>query len=267
MYSIGDRLKDARMSKGFQLDDITQKTNISYRYLRALEEDNLEVLPDETYARSFVRAYADEVGLDGDLMAREFSDENHEYFQNRSAQKSKSTSKSRFNFDNYSDWATIKDSLPMFAVIVLIIAIVVAIYLAATSLKQAPEEPYINQAGEETTYINESDADTAEQVIEFQGLEESTLNYKVVGDHPFAQSIEIKAEAETWTTIALNGETVNEQLLNAGETLSANLEEASTIQVSLGNSSETELLLNGETVPFKEEAADLSTVQINFNFE
>ena len=43
------------------------------KYLRALEEEQFEVLPAQTYVKGFLRSYADYLGLDGQLYVDEFN--------------------------------------------------------------------------------------------------------------------------------------------------------------------------------------------------
>lgn len=70
--SLGQRLRTAREERGISLHDIAQRTKIAVSSLEALEHDNPSRLPSGIFARSFVRAYAVEVGLDPDLTLREF---------------------------------------------------------------------------------------------------------------------------------------------------------------------------------------------------
>ena len=55
---IGEQLKAARLEKQLSLDDIQEITKIQRRYLSAIEENNLSVLPGDFYVRAFIRQYA-----------------------------------------------------------------------------------------------------------------------------------------------------------------------------------------------------------------
>ena len=48
-------------------------TKIRGKYLRALEDEQFELLPAETYVKGFLRTYADYLGLDGQLYVDEFN--------------------------------------------------------------------------------------------------------------------------------------------------------------------------------------------------
>ncbi|QEA59538.1 helix-turn-helix domain-containing protein [Leuconostoc koreense] len=68
---IGEQLKAARLDKQLSLDDIQEITKIQRRYLLAIEENNLSVLPGDFYVRAFIRQYALAVGLHPDELLGE----------------------------------------------------------------------------------------------------------------------------------------------------------------------------------------------------
>ena len=71
--SIGKTLRDARIAKGFTIDDLQQTTKIQKRYLIAIEEERFDDLPGDFYVRAFIKQYADTVDLDGAELLNEFS--------------------------------------------------------------------------------------------------------------------------------------------------------------------------------------------------
>jgi cytoskeleton protein RodZ len=70
--SFGDRLREAREQRKVSLHAIAEKTNISVRFLDALEKGHIEKLPGGIFIRGFVRSYASHVGLDPDETVKEF---------------------------------------------------------------------------------------------------------------------------------------------------------------------------------------------------
>ena len=72
MLEIGDSLREARSRRGLALADVEAATRIRGRYLEALEQERFELLPAGPYPRSFLREYADFLGLDGDIYANEY---------------------------------------------------------------------------------------------------------------------------------------------------------------------------------------------------
>jgi hypothetical protein len=69
---LGPTLREARIRRKIDLSEIEARTKIRIRYLRALENEEWDVLPGGAYTRSFIRTYATFLGLDGERMADEF---------------------------------------------------------------------------------------------------------------------------------------------------------------------------------------------------
>jgi len=69
---IGTTLREARNKRGLDLTDVEAATKIRVRYLRALENEEWDVLPGGAYTRSFIRTYAIHLGLDGERLADDY---------------------------------------------------------------------------------------------------------------------------------------------------------------------------------------------------
>ena len=63
---FGMYLREAREKKGLSVDDVVRETKIQKRYIEAIESDNFEELPGETYTKGFLKNYAQTVGLSPD---------------------------------------------------------------------------------------------------------------------------------------------------------------------------------------------------------
>jgi cytoskeleton protein RodZ len=72
MASFGENLKRERELRGVSLREIADGTKISARFLQALEEDRLELLPGGLFPRAFVKQYALFVGLDPEKTVADF---------------------------------------------------------------------------------------------------------------------------------------------------------------------------------------------------
>lgn len=64
MESIGEFFRQVRETKGLTVDEVASKTRIRTDFVKALEEGNFAKLPDQVFARGFVRSYARSLGLD-----------------------------------------------------------------------------------------------------------------------------------------------------------------------------------------------------------
>ena len=72
MLEIGSSLREARGRQGLELAEVEAATLIRGRYLEALEQEKFELLPAGSYRRSFLREYAEFLGLDGDTYTAEY---------------------------------------------------------------------------------------------------------------------------------------------------------------------------------------------------
>jgi Helix-turn-helix domain len=69
---IGETLRETRMRRRIDLAEVEAATKIRARYLRALENEEWDVLPGGAYTRSFIRTYANHLGLDGERLADQY---------------------------------------------------------------------------------------------------------------------------------------------------------------------------------------------------
>jgi cytoskeleton protein RodZ len=72
MPGIGETLREARVRQRVNIEELEQSTKIRAKYLRALENEEFGLLPGPTYVKSFLRTYAEKLGLDAQLLVEEF---------------------------------------------------------------------------------------------------------------------------------------------------------------------------------------------------
>src|SRR5215210_1490486 len=72
MPEIGATLREARMRARIDISEIEAETKIRAKYLRALENEEWGLLPGPAYVRSFLRTYAEALGLDAKLLLEEY---------------------------------------------------------------------------------------------------------------------------------------------------------------------------------------------------
>ncbi|HAJ69916.1 MAG: RodZ domain-containing protein [Alkalibacterium gilvum] len=303
MNEIGDRLKEARKAKGYSLDDLQQKTKIQKRYLIAVEEGNLDILPGSFYARAFIKQYADSVGLNGEDLINEYMDvlpetDKENYRQNvQNTQTRKKTKSSGF-------LATIKDSFPTILIVLLVIAIIFAIYLAVTAGDNDQMDSFINEdessdvievadndessseLDEETNNVgntndtteNEETTDEEESAEETDDKKEQTLTevsstetsttYSVSGPKPSEGTVVLKASGgNSWSSITIDGETA-QGTIKDGESLSGPTSDSdSKINIVVGNASVTTIELNGQEIPYNTSETETVRQEVIIEFE
>jgi len=72
MPEIGSTLREARMRARIDITEVEQATKIRAKYLRALENEEWSLLPGPIFIKSFLREYADFLGLDSRTLVEEY---------------------------------------------------------------------------------------------------------------------------------------------------------------------------------------------------
>jgi cytoskeletal protein RodZ len=72
LEQIGQQLRSARDSSGLSLAQIHERTKIPYGHLQAIDNGQVEDLPEPVYVTGFIKRYAECVGLDGQKLAEQY---------------------------------------------------------------------------------------------------------------------------------------------------------------------------------------------------
>src|SRR5438270_7766609 len=72
MPEIGTTLREARMRARIDISEVEARTKIRARYLRAIENEEWDLLPGPVYVKSFLRTYSDFLGLDSRMLVDEY---------------------------------------------------------------------------------------------------------------------------------------------------------------------------------------------------
>jgi cytoskeletal protein RodZ len=81
MIRVGSRLQNARIKKGFTLEEVAKATKIREEFLDALEKGEYNKLPSSTYVQGFINNYTSFLGLPQKetiaIFKREFDEGEH----------------------------------------------------------------------------------------------------------------------------------------------------------------------------------------------
>ena len=72
MPEIGDQLRETRMRQRIDITEVEAATKIRAKYLRALENEEWDLLPGPTFVKTFLRTYADYLGLDARNLVEQY---------------------------------------------------------------------------------------------------------------------------------------------------------------------------------------------------
>ena len=69
---VGERITDARRSRGLSIHDVAATTRLRPLMIEAIEDDDFSLCGGDSYAIGHLRIIANVVGLDGDELVREY---------------------------------------------------------------------------------------------------------------------------------------------------------------------------------------------------
>jgi cytoskeleton protein RodZ len=72
MPEIGETLRETRMRRRIDMTEVEAATKIRAKYLRALENEEWDLLPGPTFVKTFLRTYAEYLELDSRLLVEEY---------------------------------------------------------------------------------------------------------------------------------------------------------------------------------------------------
>jgi cytoskeletal protein RodZ len=72
MADIGTTLREARIRARIDISEVEARTKIRAKYLRAIENEEWDLLPGPVYVKSFLRTYGDFLGVDSRSLVDEF---------------------------------------------------------------------------------------------------------------------------------------------------------------------------------------------------
>ncbi len=162
MNQIGSIFREARTNTGKTIEEAVKETKIARKYLNALENEDFDVFPGETYLIGFMRNYAQFLGLDPDEMVHKYRDYK---IQEQPAPIEQLTAKPR----------NVKRYVLLVVLALLIVASVLYIYIATSGRKEKkgiPQES-ISKVGER----REEKSESKQNVIVFEE-EELTRDFK-----------------------------------------------------------------------------------------
>ena len=294
MTELGTRLKEARLSKGYSLDDLQEITKIQKRYLMGIEEGDYSMMPGSFYVRAFIKQYAEAVGLNAEELLETYKND-VPGAQNDQVSQSMSQSPSRRKITKGPS-NRMMESMPKIIVGLFIIVIIVAMWVLWQSRSDAgtpvvedkPSEVEYdtkpkpidsekdNQEQENATNgadteenIPEEDVEEVKQAISPGTIESDgvTTSYTLTGTDVFKLRIEVSGP--TWVGIRDQNQTellADTRSYNTGEVVEFDATAQNYVRIRLGNSANAKVYINDELLPYAQQIVTQNIV-INFNKE
>ncbi|WP_300369747.1 helix-turn-helix domain-containing protein [Brachyspira sp.] len=73
METIGQILKNAREKKGLTIEELEATTHIVAKFIKALENEEFDILPGEIYVKGFIKNLSDKLSLDADMVLERYN--------------------------------------------------------------------------------------------------------------------------------------------------------------------------------------------------
>lgn len=134
MAEIGSTLREARMRARIDITEVESATKIRAKYLRALENEEWDLLPGPVYIKSFLRTYGEYLGLDTRMLTDEFR---HRY-ERPSDHELRPVSSLARERERRSRTARVPPWAPIAAVVVAVVAVLFVVGLTSPSNNPAP---------------------------------------------------------------------------------------------------------------------------------
>lgn len=282
MESVGEFFRHVRETKGLTIDEVASKTRIRADFLKALEEGNFAKLPDQVFAKGFVRTYARSLGLDEE-------DAMHRFVQSAGTFYDKQEERERLRVKQAEDERRRRSNRKTLSLAVGVALLVLVLLLTREQsglilTGPAPEPPPVavhnalpdSPPPSETLRMEQGmppvadqAAETPEAGTEGQTMEQhpaeaaveaaspnttgqqevstpASISDELLGGRPgeLPLILDLEALELTWVVVQIDGGSPHEALLRPGERISWRGSEQFTL--TLGNAGGVRVELNGE---------------------
>jgi len=252
--SFGHYLQMARIERQISLEEIARRTRIGMDVLRAMENEDLDKLPAEVFVKGFLRSYAREVGVDGDLAVQRYMASVH-------AAEEKKRFNRRLLIRGNRFWKKMTVALFLFAVLVTVSVMLVsggftswkwhsdpapvkaaAPRVSSTAQKQAPHGKDIAAHGREA-------AATA-PVLDRTGPASAKGRYL----------LKVLALEDTWMKVIADDRAPRRYRLHPGDRLE--LRASSGFNLLVGNAAGVQMSFNGRPINLYGKSGQTVTLQL-----
>jgi cytoskeletal protein RodZ len=223
MADIGSTLREARMRERIDISEVEAQTKIRAKYLRAIENEEWDLLPGPVYVKSFLRTYGDYLGLDTRLLLDEYRQRYERPSEHDARPIAPVAARDR-------DRRPRRSRIPSWAPIAIVVVAIVAILYVIGRLTQS------------------SSSSTTAQKPAVHAVTHTTKK----STRPAAPPPRVKLQLVPTNTVyvcLVNGrgtKLINEQTFSPGQSVPT--ETASRLLLTLGNAS-VQMKVNGKAVP------------------
>lgn len=282
MSEIGKTLQEARINKGYTLDDLQQMTKIQKRYLIAIEDEKFSDLPGDFYVRAFVKQYAETVDLDADKLLAEFNETPPDVQEAAVAKEEASRSEKSAKLPKDGNFDKFMSYLPTIIIVVIVLGILGTIY--GVTLNNKNTDTQIESSSSKVSVSTDSKAKSESADSESSKTSSSSSSAKktqklayvsdtgtntvyTMENAPTTSEIKLTANGSAaWSSITADGTQLWQATLvsDASDTVSIPAGTKSFV-FSFGNATAMSITINGKKFDFTKTnpALQVRTVTVN----
>jgi cytoskeletal protein RodZ len=227
MADIGTTLREARIRARIDMSEVEARTKIRAKYLRAIENEEWDLLPGPVYVKSFLRTYGDFLGLDSRTLVDEYKRQ-YERPSDHEMRPISSLSRER-------ERAARGPRIPPWLVVgVVLVGIVAALWFVGRNQSNSPSN-------------TPSTPTTASQQPHKHARHHKKQQHKTAAAKPKTVTLQLVPTGTVYVCV-VNGsgaKLIAGRTFAAGETIPT--AKASKLLITLGNSS-VQMKVNGKTV-------------------
>jgi cytoskeletal protein RodZ len=226
MASLGQELKRERELRGISLQEIADSTRINLRFLQAIEEDKLDIIPGHFFIRAILRSYAKSIGIDENQVLNKYQEiytfeEQLQYGESPERPKPRRRPVSQLFNRKIVRWAALAAAI--FGILLIFVYI-----LFLTPEKKPPVTAESAQPAAQVDVPKPSPPPEPEHPAE-----------EVKGLH-----LEMTFIEETWLHVYADGQSVWDGVKGMGERLEVRAERE--VRLNVGNAAGPDLTINGQ---------------------
>jgi cytoskeletal protein RodZ len=268
---LGSKLRRIREAQNLSIAEIANKTKIQKRYLSAIEDGQIELLPKGPYVRSFIRQYCEYLSA-GDLWNTYDAITKDEY-------KNAPSVLNEYEEQSYSDTPKIfKSRSYMWLYLLIAISLGTAAWITwqyrgdlnkvattpmdggTTSVVKPDNAEQKQSSSDAGSYSASQDMSSADQSVDLTWMDgvpaenkklNSSADANTAVKQPVSQTKMLKIVAENgivWVKISKTGTILFEGILNNGESKEFAVEPGGPVRVRFGNPGKTSLAWDNKTI-------------------
>jgi cytoskeletal protein RodZ len=241
MSDFGGRLRLARERRGTSLQQISATTKISIAALEALERNDVSKLPGGIFSRSFVRSYAQAVGLDPDETVHEFLDR----FQATTALPAPSQV-GTIHATNPEEESAFESRQRIAGVVLKLLLISIPLVVLALYFTMRTRVPLSSAAPTPTPSVAVNSKPVASEPVPTAvpiGTSPTATAVATAGASATAMKLELQATAECWVRVTADGKRALSRVMKPGEKEIVEGQDRMTIEI--GNAGGLALSIDG----------------------